>query len=194
MRRHLLIIPVVCVIVLLVFSCHNTKRQTVTTDNKRVKNTASQQKGKSNSIHAVSATEKNFAESLGLTEKQVKGNKLYSFCDEWYGVPYRYGGCRKSGIDCSCFVNMVYEHVYGQRVGRSSAEIFSQCKQLSIEDAREGDLVFFKINSKTISHVGIFLKKKLFVHASTSRGVIINNLDEAYYKKFFFCAGRLQDV
>ena len=84
--------------------------------------------------------------------------------------------------------------VWFTELGRSSSEIFSQCKQLSIEDAREGDLVFFKINSKNISHVGIFLKKKLFVHASTSRGVIINNLDEAYYKKFFFCAGRLQDV
>src|SRR5689334_4636440 len=138
MSRHFLLRSGMAVLLLLAFSCKHTKRQTVTTDNRPVKNTAGRQKGKNGNIHAVSATEKIFAESLGITSKQVKSSKLYSFCDEWYGTPYRYGGCRKSGIDCSCFVNMLYEMVYGQKVGRSSTEIFAQCKQLSLKDAREG--------------------------------------------------------
>src|SRR6476660_3753279 len=102
MSKHLIIGSVAAVIMMLSYSCRHTNKQTVTTDNKRVQNQAGKKKGKSGNIHAVSATEKSFGETLGLSQKQVKSSKLYSFCDEWYGVPYRYGGCRKSGIDCSC--------------------------------------------------------------------------------------------
>jgi murein DD-endopeptidase / murein LD-carboxypeptidase len=190
MNKRNLVQCAVILLVLLHFGCRHNNKSQQSSNNKK-------SSGKSRSDghgYAVSNSQKSFAESLGLTEKQVKQSRLYTFIDEWYGAPYRYGGCRKSGIDCSCFVNTLYDQVYGKKVGRSSNEIFNQCKMLSIREAREGDLVFFKINSKTVSHVGIFITNKLFIHASTSRGVILNNLDEAYYKKFFFCAGRLQDV
>src|SRR5688500_8483644 len=92
---------------LLFFSCSSTKKQTAD-NSKAVKSASDKTRGKGSSHgYAVSNSSRSFSESLGLTSKQVKHSKLYSFCDEWYGVPYRYGGCRKSGIDCSCFVNML---------------------------------------------------------------------------------------
>ena len=62
---------------------------------------------------------------------------------------------------------------------------------VSREDLKEGDLVFFKINSRTISHVGIYLGNNRFAHASSSRGVVLSNLDEPYYKRYFYKGGRL---
>lgn len=133
-------------------------------------------------------------QKLGIDHKQLRDNKLYYFIDEWYGTPYKYGGCQRSGVDCSCFANLLYEKVYGKKIARSAADIYSACDKISIEEAEQGDLVFFKIGGRTITHVGIYIKNKLFVHSSTSRGVIINSLEEAYYKKYFFCAGRMKSV
>lgn len=133
-------------------------------------------------------------QKLGINNKQVRENKLYSFIDDWYGVPYKYGGCHKVGVDCSCFTNMLYEKVYDVKLARSAADMFKACDPITIEQVKPGDLVFFKIGGKTISHVGVYLKGRLFVHASTSQGVIINSLDEAYYKKYFFSAGKMKHL
>ncbi len=134
-------------------------------------------------------------QKLGLSSRELRTNKLYSFVLEWYGVPYRYGGCQKSGVDCSCFAGVLCEQVYGYSLPRRAEDIFHGCKQLSIKDARQGDLVFFTIGGgRKITHVGIYLDKQLFVHASTSKGVMVNSLEEAYYKKYFFSAGRMKDA
>jgi murein DD-endopeptidase / murein LD-carboxypeptidase len=130
-------------------------------------------------------------EALGLTNKDLQG-KLYSFVLDWYGVPYRYGGCQKNGVDCSCFASLLCQSVYGYSLPRQAGEIFKGCKQLGLEDVREGDLLFFKIGSTKITHVAVYLRNRYFVHASTSRGVMVNSLGEAYFKKYFFSAGRMK--
>lgn len=132
-------------------------------------------------------------QKLGLSNNQIKDSRLYSFIDEWYGVPYKYGGCLKTGVDCSCFTNMLCEKVYNEKISRSAGDMYNACKKIELQDAREGDLLFFKISSNTISHVGVYLRSNLFVHSSTSKGVIINSMEEAYYKKYFFCAGRVKN-
>jgi murein DD-endopeptidase / murein LD-carboxypeptidase len=129
---------------------------------------------------------------LGISSRDMRNNKLYSFIGEWYGTPYKYGGCKKAGIDCSCFANLLSEKVYNRTLPRSANDMFIAAEKFELRDAREGDLVFFKINSKNVSHVGVYLGKRLFVHASSSQGVSVNSLDEAYYKKYFFCAGRMK--
>jgi murein DD-endopeptidase / murein LD-carboxypeptidase len=68
--------------------------------------------------------------------------------------------------------------------------MYESCDHVAEKNLQEGDLVFFKINSKNVSHVGVYLQNRRFVHASTKRGITINNLDEAYYKKYFFKGGR----
>jgi murein DD-endopeptidase / murein LD-carboxypeptidase len=122
----------------------------------------------------------------------AKNNKLDEFCKTWLGAPYRMGGCQKTGIDCSCFARTLYSSVYNVNLARSSAEQFAQCKPIRKNRLREGDLVFFRIKGRKVNHVGVYLGKGDFIHASTSRGVIINNLSEAYYSKYFYKGGRLR--
>ncbi len=131
-------------------------------------------------------------EKLSVTNKEVKSSKLYSFINDWYGTPYKYGGCQKSGVDCSCFTDLLYQNVYGHKTARTAGEIHKECDKINIAAVKEGDLVFFITNGKSISHVGVYLKSNKFAHASTSKGVIISDLNEAYYKKTFHSAGRLK--
>lgn len=132
------------------------------------------------------------AEKLSVSEKEVRHKKLYSFVSDWYGTPYKYGGCDKGGIDCSCFTGLLYKKVYGVTVARNSSLIHKEADHIKTSHLREGDLVFFKIGTKDVSHVGIYLKDNKFVHASTSKGVIINDLNETYYKKYYYEAGRVK--
>ncbi len=134
-----------------------------------------------------------FKEKMGLTNKEVKDNKLYSFISDWYGTPYKYGGCEKTGVDCSCFTINLFEKVYGKKMPRTAGEIYKECEKTSIDSAKEGDLIFFKINSNSITHVGVYLKDKKFVHASTTKGVLVNSLTETYYQKYFYAAGKLKN-
>ncbi len=117
---------------------------------------------------------------------------LYSFIEEWYGTPYRLGGTAKSGIDCSAFVKELYDRVYHTELLRTSGEQFSSSTYISDRDElKEGDLVFFKIRSRRISHVGIYLSNGRFVHASSSRGVVISDLSESYWTRYYAGGGRV---
>lgn len=133
---------------------------------------------------------KKYATQLGVEEKSITNLKLYRFVDEWYGVPYKYGGKTKSGVDCSGFASALLRDVYAISLAGSAQTMYESCDHVAEKNLQEGDLVFFKINSKNVSHVGVYLQNRRFVHASTKRGITINNLDEAYYKKYFFKGGR----
>ena len=92
-------------------------------------------------------------------------------------------------------VMMVYKRVYGKRLERNSAKIYSKnCRKISRGELREGGLVFFNTSKgrKGINHVGIYLKDHKFIHASSSRGVIVSNLDDDYYRRTFIAAGRVK--
>ena len=82
--------------------------------------------------------------------------------------------------------------LYNKKIARVANDIYIQSVKSEIKEAKSGDLVFFKINSKTVSHIGVYIKDDFFVHASSSRGVMISNLDEAYYRKYFFCVGKIK--
>lgn len=173
----------ICVSILLsiavsISSCRSTKETTT--------NTSSTNVPKSKKISAKYAT------LLNVDESKIDNVKLYSFIDEWYGVPYKYGGKNKNGIDCSNFTATLYSTIYNKSVTGSSASIYEQCKSISKSNLEEGDLVFFKIDGDKISHVGVYLQNNKFVHATTKKGVMINDLDEAYYKKYYYKAGKLK--
>ncbi|HET8962724.1 MAG TPA: NlpC/P60 family protein [Chitinophagales bacterium] len=129
---------------------------------------------------------------LNVNEKQIKNANLYLLIDDWYGTRYKYGGCDKNGVDCSNFVSIIYQQVYHTFLKGSSASIFGQCKPVNKNELKEGDLVFFKIENKHISHIGMYLQNNKFVHATTKKGVMINDLDEPYYAKYFYKAGRFR--
>ncbi|WP_394245068.1 NlpC/P60 family protein [Vibrio astriarenae] len=109
-------------------------------------------------------------------------NALYQ---SWQGVPYVLGGNTKQGIDCSAFVQVAYSTVHGKHLPRTTSEQSQVGKKVTYSKAREGDLVFFKTGYKT-RHVGIYLGGNQFLHASTSRGVIISRLDNPYWADKFW--------
>ncbi|MDQ3109000.1 MAG: C40 family peptidase [Bacteroidota bacterium] len=135
---------------------------------------------------------KKYAGLMGVKENEITNIRLYKFIDSWYGVPYKSAGKTKAGADCSGFVSVLCAQVYNKTISGSSASIFASCNTVSEKNLQEGDFVFFKINSEKISHVGIYLKNRRFVHASTHKGVMINSLDEAYYAKYFYKGGRIK--
>jgi cell wall-associated NlpC family hydrolase len=179
-------------LILLLLSCkHRQKQPALAKQNEKRSHSKTNTVVKKEPSHGA---ENNFRSVLKISSKDLRENKLYAFVDEWYGVPYKYGGCDKKGVDCSCFTNLLYQQVYRRALSRSAADIFASCGKLSLEDAKQGDLLFFKIGGNTISHVGIYIGSNYFVHSSTSKGVILNSLEEAYYKKYFFCAGKIKNA
>lgn len=120
-------------------------------------------------------------------------SELYCEIFEWIGVKYAYGQGTKNGTDCSRFVMNVTKELLGYELDGGSASMFTQCEIVKRESLEEFDLVFFRIRGGRISHVGVYLQNGYFVHSSVQGGVMINHLDEAYYKKYFAGGGRVPD-
>lgn len=117
---------------------------------------------------------------------------LFAEIDSWMGTPYRYGKHEKRvGTDCSGFTMEIYDKVFGIKLNRSSDGQVANTVEIKEKDLQIGDLVFYVTRGQRISHVGIYIGNNKFVHATTSRGVIISDMDEDYYKKRYVRSGRV---
>src|ERR1700744_71917 len=134
-----------------------------------------------------------FSQIMGVALSTTSNVKLFQFVYDWVGTPYHFGGETRKGIDCSAFTKEVYSKVFNLTIKRNSRDIFSMVSPVSKDDLKEGDLVFFKIHSRSISHIGIYLGNNRFAHASL-RGVAVSSLDDAYYSRYFYRGGRLLDA
>ena len=141
-------------------------------------------------IEALSALRFKYAILLDAAVEDLSDAKLLEFMDEWYGTRYRLGGTDKSGIDCSAFAQLFISSVYGLSISRTCREQYADTRRIKRSRLQEGDLVFFKIRGKTVSHVGVYLRNNKFIHASTSGGIMISDLNEDYFEKRFAGAGR----
>lgn len=108
----------------------------------------------------------------------------------WKGVRYRLGGDTKRGIDCSAFVQTTFREQFGLELPRSTSEQQDSGRGVQRSKLRPGDLVLFRAGS-TGRHVGIYIGNDNFVHASTSNGVMISNLNENYWKNRYREARRV---
>lgn len=131
---------------------------------------------------------------LGVDIKLEDNHKLYLEAAEWIGVPYRAGGDSKRGTDCSGFTCQLYRKVYRTQVPRNTEDLKKESNKVAKRNLREGDLVFFSSNrsKKKVAHVGIYLKNGRFIHASTSKGVIVSSLNEDYYTRHWMSGGRIR--
>jgi len=140
----------------------------------------------------ISDTVRSFYKKYQLGLDSAASPLLYLNVYEWIGTRYRYAGKTKQGIDCSGFVGEMYRQAYGLQLAGGSKELFQLVDTVARRDLREGDILFFKIKRGQISHVGVYLGNNKFAHASVHSGVVISDLEEPYYKKYFFTGGRLK--
>ena len=118
------------------------------------------------------------------------GQQAASIALEQVGVPYRYGGASPSGFDCSGLVQYSYSRA-GVTVPRTTGQLWSAAKPVAQQDLAAGDLLFFSIEGK-MSHVGMYLGERRFVHAPQSgRSVSVASLDAPFYRSALIRAGRL---
>lgn len=110
----------------------------------------------------------------------VAKNSLLDVYKVWQGAPYRLGGTTLNGVDCSAFVQTAYSDALGVSLPRTTRDQVTLGYEIEYEEANVGDLVFFKTAPKT-RHVGVYIGNKQFMHASTSKGVIISRLDNPYW-------------
>lgn len=112
----------------------------------------------------------------------------------WIGTPYEYAGITKGkGVDCSGMVMKVYEEISGVKMPRNSAKQAEFCEMLTKDEVKLGDLVFFATGKdpQRISHVGIIIDDDSFVHSSSTKGVVVSNINSPYYQRTFIMFGRV---
>ncbi|MEM6261381.1 MAG: C40 family peptidase [Bacteroidota bacterium] len=132
-------------------------------------------------------------------EKEVKSTKvtkrLIKTAHSYIGTPYKYGGTSRKGIDCSGLVFLSYQSVK-RKVPRSSSQLSKTGKVVKKGKISPGDLVFFSTgNGSRINHVGMVTKVRgrevTFIHATVSRGVREDTLDDGYWSKRYRKARRI---
>lgn len=135
---------------------------------------------------------------INLSNKDKNDDKnmaLYAETSLWLGTPYRYGGMTRRGTDCSGFTMQVYKKIYRKNTPRSTSGLAkAKYPKVAKRNLQVGDLLLFATGKKKgeVTHAGIYLKEGKFIHASTSRGVIVSHIDENYYKKAWVRAIRVK--
>lgn len=180
-------------ILILLFTFLNSCKTHKTNKIEKIKNIG-------NKTEEIANSEKNknslilntLTEKTGVVLDGSENILLYKTISEWMGTPHKLGGYNKTGIDCSAFVIEVFAQVYGYNLNRSSYEMLNNVDTINKQNLKEGDLIFFKTYKNRVSHVGIYLKNNKFVHASSSKGVIISDLNEEYWLINYYLAGRVK--
>jgi len=102
---------------------------------------------------------------------------------KYIGVKYKWGESGENGFDCSGYVKFVYDQ-FGYKLPHSSYDQYNNSRRLTEKKARPGDLVFFVTRGERISHVGIYIGNRSFIHApGTGKYVRVESLDTGFYRK-----------
>jgi probable lipoprotein NlpC len=190
--RCVRLLPVFAALIIL-SSCHS-KKLTVRNNADLEQNGIPVKRGPYVMVKPDKETAEKYATLMGVNRNDIQNGRLYSFIDEWYGTPYRFGGMGKDGVDCSGLVFLLQLQVYDQPVPRTCALQVNTIKRKYEEELKEGDLVFFDFDGKQFSHVGVYLQNGYFVHASTRKGVMIARLHDNGIYKFFSRGGTIDDT
>ena len=110
---------------------------------------------------------------------------LFSEYEKWKGTPYRLGGVSMNGVDCSSFIQQVYYDGFGLRIPRTTIKQLKVGYEIDKQDLRAGDMIFFK-TGYNVRHVGIIIENGKFMHASTSKGVMISSINNPYWKDKYY--------
>jgi len=128
--------------------------------------------------------------SGGASSIRSRGDAVVAVAMSLRGARYRYGGATPEGFDCSGLVFYAHRQL-GLEVPRTSRDQADAADSVKPRKLRRGDLVFFKIGSSRVNHVGIYIGKHRFVHApGAGKPVTVNSLDDEFYSETFSSAGR----
>jgi cell wall-associated NlpC family hydrolase len=113
---------------------------------------------------------------------KVIENKLDQAYDRWQGTRYQLGGDNSRGIDCSALMMIIMKDQFGVKIPRTTDQQIKKGKKVSPKFLMPGDFVFFRTGPRQL-HVGVIIRPGKFMHASTSQGVIISELNNPYWNK-----------
>lgn len=144
------------------------------------------------SIVGCSSSKKTIKDSYEENSKNV----IEKEARKWLGVKYKYGGNTHKGVDCSGLVVEVYRSAMGIKLPRTSSAQQQYCQSIKKSELTSGDLLFFATGKKkkSVTHVGIYIGNGKMIHSSSSHGVIISGINEAYYKRRYISSGRIEKV
>ena len=139
--------------------------------------------------HAISTSK---AARAAEAMANLKSKDLYRFITDWTGVSYKLGGLDKKGIDCSGFALILERDIYGLTLPRRSKDQAEAIRKKDKNNLKEGDLIFFAFGGNEVDHVGVYLNNDFFVHASTTRGVVVDDLNLPIYQRAIVKTGTLK--
>lgn len=123
-------------------------------------------------------------------EIQERQEFLQLAYNDWKGVPYLLGGSGYTGIDCSAFMQVIFEDYFSKIIPRTTLEQLESGEPVRKEQIEAGDMVFFKTGRRTY-HVGVMVNQSEFLHASTSEGVKISALEHPFWEETYLAARRV---
>jgi cell wall-associated NlpC family hydrolase len=116
--------------------------------------------------------------------------QLRAEAEQWRAVRHRLGGTGCDGIDCSGFVMIIYDKLFGIQLPRTTQKLAHIGSLVPKSKLQPGDLVFF-MPTRNKGHVGIYLNNGEFVHASTRKGVTISHMDSPYWRNAYWLSRRV---
>jgi hypothetical protein len=131
-----------------------------------------------------------FSKNFGITLTEEDDPRLYEFAAKWLYTPYVWGGQSKRGVDCSGLAVIFADSIYKIKVPRVAGDILSVCQPIKKQDLQQGDFVFFNRGNYTF-HMGIYLKNSKFLHACLAGGVVVDDINSPYYRRYYYCGGRI---
>ena len=135
--------------------------------------------------------------NVTTTNKPTKeANAIVKYAKSFNGTRYKYGGTTKRGMDCSGLIYTSFKQ-HEIDLPRTTSDLKSAGDWIDLKEVNVGDLVFFatKKNSRNVNHVGIVTEVRTgnveFIHASSSKGVMVSSLAERYWYFAFVQARRV---
>ena len=136
--------------------------------------------------------------STTVSAEPTLADKIIWTAVSYKGVPYKYGGMSKKGIDCSGLIYVAFKK-RNINLPRTSRLMYSKGYPITLNKVKRGDLLFFKTSRRSggVNHVGLVTSAKKgsiqFIHSTSSKGVLVSYLKEKYWKNAFVKAKRVID-